>query len=176
MSRNDVANYRAHLNSLHVINHFVNMCVGGVTWRTRCSTNDLTYLLMDAIRHVKVYQPTLAARINNKSPRKYLKKIVWMLFVELVSSLSHDDTHIKMMLAKGVSMEDTWLLFDELCGTTKIWSSVSMDVCSLYPVANLSETTLVTVYHCGMVNQSHQIWDLLINIRPSNLVRGQRNH
>lgn len=54
---------------------FVNMCVGGVTREGRDATNDLTYLLMDAVRHVKVYQPTLATRINNKSPRKYLKKL-----------------------------------------------------------------------------------------------------
>ncbi|MBM9833888.1 formate C-acetyltransferase/glycerol dehydratase family glycyl radical enzyme, partial [Enterococcus faecalis] len=39
---------------------FVNMCVGGVTRSGRDATNELTYLLMDAIRHVKVYQPTLA--------------------------------------------------------------------------------------------------------------------
>ena len=86
---------------------FVNMCVGGVTREGRDATNDLTYLLMDAIRHVKVYQPTLAARINNKSPRKYLKKIVDVVRAGIGFPACHfDDTHIKMMLAKGVSMED----------------------------------------------------------------------
>ncbi|MER0122626.1 choline trimethylamine-lyase [Streptococcus sp. ZJ93] len=86
---------------------FVNMCVGGVTREGRDATNDLTYLLMDAIRHVKVYQPTLAARINNKSPRKYLQKIVDVVRAGLGFPACHfDDSHIKMMLAKGVSMED----------------------------------------------------------------------
>ncbi len=32
---------------------FVNMCVGGVTREGRDATNELTYLLMDAVRHVK---------------------------------------------------------------------------------------------------------------------------
>ncbi|HHR3332159.1 TPA: choline trimethylamine-lyase [Streptococcus pyogenes] len=86
---------------------FVNMCVGGVTREGRDATNDLTYLLMDAVRHVKVYQPTLATRINNKSPRKYLKKIVDVVRAGVGFPACHfDDTHIKMMLAKGVSMED----------------------------------------------------------------------
>lgn len=86
---------------------FVNMCVGGVTREGRDATNELTYLLMDAVRHVKVYQPTLAARINNKSPRKYLKKIVEVVRAGLGFPACHfDDSHIKMMLAKGVSMED----------------------------------------------------------------------
>lgn len=55
---------------------FVNMCVGGVTRDGRDATNELTYLLMDAVRHVKIYQPSLACRIHQKSPQKYMKKIV----------------------------------------------------------------------------------------------------
>ncbi|AQP53767.1 choline trimethylamine-lyase [Vagococcus penaei] len=86
---------------------FVNMCVGGVTRDGRDATNDLTYLLMDAVRHVKIYQPSLACRIHNKSPREYLKKIVDVVRAGMGFPACHfDDTHIKMMLAKGVSIED----------------------------------------------------------------------
>ncbi|HHX66833.1 MAG: choline trimethylamine-lyase [Miniphocaeibacter sp.] len=86
---------------------FVNMCVGGVTRDGRDATNDLTYLLMDAVRHVKIYQPSLACRIHNKSPRKYLKKIVDVVRSGMGFPACHfDDAHIKMMLAKGVSIED----------------------------------------------------------------------
>ncbi|HWT74835.1 MAG TPA: choline trimethylamine-lyase [Mobilitalea sp.] len=86
---------------------FVNMCVGGVTREGRDATNDLTYLLMDAVRHVKIYQPSLATRIHNKSPQKYLKKIVDVIRSGMGFPACHfDDAHIKMMLAKGVSIED----------------------------------------------------------------------
>lgn len=86
---------------------FVNMCLGGVTRAGRDGTNDLTYLLMDVIRHVKVYQPTLACRIHKGSPQKYLKKIVEVIKSGLGFPACHfDDVHIKMMLAKGVSIED----------------------------------------------------------------------
>jgi choline trimethylamine-lyase len=86
---------------------FVNMCVGGVTRDGRDATNELTYLLMDAVRHVKIYQPSLAARIHNKSPQKYLKKIVEVIRSGMGFPACHfDDAHIKMMLAKGVSIED----------------------------------------------------------------------
>ena len=86
---------------------FVNMCVGGITREGRDATNDLTYLLMDAVRHVKIYQPSLAARIHNKSPEKYLRKIVDVVRAGMGFPACHfDDTHIKMMLAKGVSVED----------------------------------------------------------------------
>ena len=87
---------------------FVNMCVGGVTRDGRDATNDLTYLLMDAVRHVKIYQPSLATRVHNKSPQKYLKKIVDVIRSKMGFPAIHfDDSHIKMMLAKGISMEDS---------------------------------------------------------------------
>ncbi|WP_353893510.1 choline trimethylamine-lyase [Proteinivorax hydrogeniformans] len=86
---------------------FVNMCVGGVTREGLDATNDLTYLLMDAVRHVKIYQPTLATRIHSQSPKKYLKKIVDVVRSGMGFPACHfDDVHIKMMLAKGVSIED----------------------------------------------------------------------
>lgn len=86
---------------------FVNMCVGGVTRDGRDATNDLTYLLMDAVRHVKIYQPSLACRIHTKSPHKYMKKIVDVVRSGMGFPACHfDDAHIKMMLAKGVSIED----------------------------------------------------------------------
>ena len=82
---------------------FVNMCVGGVTRDGRDATNEL----MDAVRHVKIYQPSLACRIHNKSPKKYMKKIVDVIRSGMGFPACHfDDAHIKMMLAKGVSIED----------------------------------------------------------------------
>lgn len=86
---------------------FVNMCVGGVTRAGKDATNDLTYLLMDAVRHTKIYQPSLACRIHNKSPEKYMRKIVDVVRSGMGFPACHfDDAHIKMMLAKGVSVED----------------------------------------------------------------------
>ncbi|QIB68838.1 choline trimethylamine-lyase [Aminipila butyrica] len=86
---------------------FVNMCVGGVSRDGQDATNDLTYLLMDAVRHVRIYQPSLACRIHKSSPQKYMKKIVDVVRSGMGFPACHfDDTHIKMMLAKGVSIED----------------------------------------------------------------------
>lgn len=87
---------------------FVNMCVGGVNRAGQPAENDLTYLLMDAVRHVKIYQPSLACRIHKKSPDKYMKKIVDVIRSGMGFPACHfDDTHIKMMLAKGISIEDS---------------------------------------------------------------------
>jgi len=86
---------------------FINMCVGGVKRDGGDGTNDLTYLIMEAVRQVKLYQPTLACRIHNLSPQKYLDKIVDLVKAGVGMPACHfDDAHIKMMLGKGYSFED----------------------------------------------------------------------
>lgn len=86
---------------------FVNLTVGGQKRTGGDATNDLTYLIMDAVRFTKMYQPSLACRIHNKSPQQYLKKIVDVVKAGLGFPACHfDDNHIKMMLAKGFGIED----------------------------------------------------------------------
>lgn len=86
---------------------FINLTIGGQKRTGGDATNDLTYLIMDAVRLVRMYQPSLACRIHNKSPQAYLKKIVEVVKAGLGFPACHfDDTHIKMMLAKGFSIED----------------------------------------------------------------------
>lgn len=53
---------------------FINLTVGGQKRSGGDACNDLTYLIMDAVRFVKVYQPSLACRIHNQSPQKYMEK------------------------------------------------------------------------------------------------------
>lgn len=87
---------------------FINLTIGGQKRTGGDATNDLTYLIMDAVRFTKMYQPSLACRIHNKSPQQYLKKIVDVVKAGLGFPACHfDDTHIKMMLAKGFSIEDS---------------------------------------------------------------------
>lgn len=86
---------------------FINICVGGQKREGGDGTNDLTYLVMDAVRKVGVYQPSLACRIHNQSPQKYLKKIVDVIKAGGGMPACHfDDAHIKMMLRKGFDFED----------------------------------------------------------------------
>jgi formate C-acetyltransferase len=86
---------------------FINLCVGGQKREGGDATNDLTYLIMDVVRKLGVYQPSLACRIHNQSPHKYLHKIVEVVKAGLGFPACHfDDAHIKMMLRKGYDFED----------------------------------------------------------------------
>lgn len=86
---------------------FINICVGGLKRTGGDGTNELTYLVMDAVRLVGVYQPSLACRIHNQSPREYLRKVVDVVRAGGGMPACHfDDAHIKMMLRKGFDFED----------------------------------------------------------------------
>ncbi len=87
---------------------FINMTVGGQKREGGDGTNELTYLIMDAVEKVKVYQPSLACRIYNQSPHRYLEKIVEIIKAGSGMPACHfDDAHIKMMLRKGFDFEDS---------------------------------------------------------------------
>jgi choline trimethylamine-lyase len=86
---------------------FINMTVGGLKREGGDGTNDLTYLVMDEVEKVKVYQPSLACRIHNQSSHRYLDKIVDVIKAGVGMPACHfDDAHIKMMLRKGFDFED----------------------------------------------------------------------
>lgn len=86
---------------------FINLTVGGQKRQGGDATNDLTLMIMDAVRYVKVYQPSLACRIHNQSPQHYLEKIVDVVKAGMGFPACHfDDSHIKMMLRKGYNFED----------------------------------------------------------------------
>lgn len=86
---------------------FINLTVGGQKRSGGDACNELTYLIMDAVRFVKVYQPSLACRIHNQSPQQYMEKIVDVVKAGMGFPACHfDDSHIKMMLRKGFDFED----------------------------------------------------------------------
>ncbi|MGL4861214.1 MAG: choline trimethylamine-lyase, partial [Enterobacteriaceae bacterium] len=86
---------------------FINCTVGGQKRGGGDACNDLTYLIMDAVRLIKVYQPSLACRIHNQSPQKYMEKIVDVVKSSMGFPACHfDDSHIKMMLRKGFDYDD----------------------------------------------------------------------
>ncbi|MDM8213704.1 choline trimethylamine-lyase [Enterococcus hirae] len=86
---------------------FINMTVGGMKSDGTDGTNDLTYLIMDAVKMIKMYQPSLACRIHRGSPNRYLEKIVDVIQAGIGMPACHfDEPHIEMMLKKGLTLEN----------------------------------------------------------------------
>lgn len=86
---------------------FINLVVGGQKREGGDATNELSYVIMEASKCLGLYQPSLAARIHNQSPHKFLKKVVDVIRSGIGFPACHfDDAHIRMMLRKGFSYED----------------------------------------------------------------------
>ncbi|MBI6546347.1 MAG: formate C-acetyltransferase/glycerol dehydratase family glycyl radical enzyme, partial [Cyanobacteria bacterium NC_groundwater_1444_Ag_S-0.65um_54_12] len=86
---------------------FMNICVGGQTPNGRDASNELSYLLLDCVRRLRMYQPSLAARVHNASPPEFLRAIAEVVRAGLgFPALHFDDPTIKMLLAEGIPVED----------------------------------------------------------------------
>ena len=86
---------------------FQNVIVGGQKREGGDATNELSYLILDCSKNLKMYQPSLAARVHNNSPQEYLNKIADVVKTGIGFPAVHfDDTVIKMMLSYGADIED----------------------------------------------------------------------
>ncbi len=86
---------------------FQNIVVGGQKRDGGDATNDLSFLVLECAEHLKMYQPSLAARVHNNSPPEFLNKIADVVKTGTGFPAVHfDDTTIKMLLSYGVDIKD----------------------------------------------------------------------
>ena len=86
---------------------FINMSVGGIDANGNDAVNDLTFIIMEVVRKVRMYQPTLSVRAHKNSTDEYMDKIVDVIRAGGgMPALHFDDAHVEMMLKKGYSLED----------------------------------------------------------------------
>lgn len=86
---------------------FQNVVVGGQTRDGSDATNDLSYMVLECSKKLKLYQPSLAARIHSQSPPEYMAKIAEVIRSGIGFPAIHfDDVTIKMLLSLGVKLED----------------------------------------------------------------------
>ncbi len=86
---------------------FQNITLGGQTPDRKCAANELTYIILDATEALKLYQPSLTARVSKVSSDKYLERCA-----EVISTgggfpaMFNDDIIIPSMLKRGITEED----------------------------------------------------------------------
>jgi formate C-acetyltransferase len=86
---------------------FQNMNLGGQTRDGKDATNDLSYMILDCVKNLRMYQPSLSVRVHNNSPQEFLLKVAEVIRTGIGFPAVHfDDTSIKMMLSYGASLED----------------------------------------------------------------------
>ncbi|MCF8074615.1 MAG: hypothetical protein K9K63_01730 [Desulfotignum sp.] len=91
-------------------NMFQNACCGGIDENGQDAVNELSYMMLQAMKEVKLYQPSLSVRYHaGKNPVSFLRKIA-----ELVKegtgfpAIHNDEVGIKMLLKKGVTLKEAY--------------------------------------------------------------------
>ena len=86
---------------------FQNVVVGGQTRDGSDATNELSFMVLACSKNLRLYQPSLAARVHSQSRPEYLAKIVDVIKAGIGFPAIHfDDVTIKMLLSLGVNLED----------------------------------------------------------------------
>jgi pyruvate formate-lyase/glycerol dehydratase family glycyl radical enzyme/glycyl-radical enzyme activating protein len=81
--------------------------VGGTDADGEDATNELTWLFLDAVEHLRMRQPNYHARVHAHSPPAYLERIAAMLRDGSGSpSLMNDEAVVPMMIGRGTDPAD----------------------------------------------------------------------
>lgn len=86
---------------------FQNLIVGGQTPDGRDSTNELSYLCMDATETIQMPQPSLSIRFHQATPQEFLNRAGEVAALGLgMPAIYNDHVIIPALAARGVTLED----------------------------------------------------------------------
>ena len=84
-----------------------NVLIGGIDKDGKDSTNDLTYLFLEAIDKASVPSPNLVVRIHEKTPQKIYRKIAEILAKgKNVIGLYNDELVVNSLMRYGIPLKD----------------------------------------------------------------------
>lgn len=84
-----------------------NVLIGGIDKNGKDSTNDLTYLFLDAIDQAAVTSPNLVVRLNKETPTNIIKKIADILAKgKNVIGLYNDELIVQSLQNCGIPLEE----------------------------------------------------------------------
>ena len=86
---------------------FQNLNIGGLTPEGLDATNELSYMCLTALEHVKLPQPQLSAQISSKTPHKFLLRCCEVLKMGTgLPAMFNSDTIVLGMVSRGKKLKD----------------------------------------------------------------------
>ncbi len=80
--------------------------VGGTDAEGEDATNDLTWMFLDAMDHLRMRQPNYHARIHRRSPREYVERVAGMLRDGSgAPALANDEVIVPTLVGRGTAPE-----------------------------------------------------------------------
>jgi len=91
-------------------NDFALLNIGGLNEEGLDAVNDLSYLMLDVIKEMKLIQPNAAVLVSEKTPKLFLKKVVQIIKERFGQpAVFNADLIIQELLNKGKSLTDARL-------------------------------------------------------------------
>jgi formate C-acetyltransferase len=84
-----------------------NVTIGGVDKRGHDSTNELSYLCLNAQEHLRLSQPNFTVRVHQKSPTEFLTRVAEVIRIGTgMPQIMSDDVCIPALLNKGLTIQE----------------------------------------------------------------------
>ncbi|MCL2158214.1 MAG: hypothetical protein FWH48_02270 [Oscillospiraceae bacterium] len=85
----------------------VNIAIGGVRRNGEDAVNELSYIILEAVKNCKIPGPNLSARISAKNPDKFLDECLKVIGTGLgYPALMNDEVNVAALFRYGYSLED----------------------------------------------------------------------
>lgn len=86
---------------------FQTITIGGLNSEGKDITNEMTYIVLDAMNSVRTVTPPLALRWNNKIPKKLIDKAIEVISTGMPQpAFFNDNVNITRLVSLGVPLED----------------------------------------------------------------------
>lgn len=86
---------------------FQNLCVGGQNEEGQDSTNEVSYMCMEAVAHVRLPAPSFSVRVHQNSPMEFLYRACEVSRLGYgVPAFYNDEVIILALVARGVALKD----------------------------------------------------------------------
>ena len=86
---------------------FQTITIGGINSEGKDITNEMSYIVLDAMNSVRTVTPPLALRWNNKIPKKLIEKAIEVISTGMPQpAFFNDNVNITRLVSLGVPLED----------------------------------------------------------------------
>jgi formate C-acetyltransferase len=81
--------------------------IGGQDRLGRDATNELTYIIMDSVKSLKLVEPMISVRLHRNTPEEFLDRFAGVLRADSGHyGVFNDEFMIPFLISKGISVED----------------------------------------------------------------------
>ena len=100
--------YKIHESSIYAGgDDVVNIAIGGVTREGEDAVNELSYIILEAVKNCAVPGPNLSAKISAKNPDKFLDECLGVIATGIgYPALMNDEVNVAALSRYGYKLED----------------------------------------------------------------------